>query len=220
MASTVAHEVRNPLNTLKMAAQRLAREFEIGDDDRADYDVLVGVLGSEVDRVEAVVTEFLELGRPLVLERAAIPIARLVEEAAASLRLRAEQEGKKLETDADVQELFRLDRRRLVQVLVNLGGNALDAIDAGGTVTIRARLRQDVLVLDVEDDGPGMDDAAREQALQPFFTTKSRGTGLGLPLARRLVEAHGGTLTLEKRTGGGTRATVLIPASPDQGGAR
>jgi len=182
------------------------------------------VLGSEVDRVEAVVTEFLELGRPLVLDRAEIPVAHLVEEAAMSLRLRAVQEGKKLETDAGIQDTFALDRRRMGQVLTNLGGNALDAVEPGGTVTIRARVRENSLLLEVEDNGPGMDAAARTRALQPFFTTKSRGTGLGLPLARRLIEAHGGTLTLEERTGGGTRATVRVPGrvstSRNQGGAR
>jgi len=213
MAATVAHEVRNPLNTLKMAAQRLEREFEVPEADRADYSGLVTVLGSEVERVEAVVTGFLELGRPLVLNRTALQLDRWVAEAIAPLRLRAEQEGKRLEVAASGAQEVVVDGRRLGQVMANLAGNALDAVEPGGTVMVRAWLEQDELRLDITDDGPGMDAAMLQQAGEPFVTTKRRGTGLGLPLARRLVEAHGGELRLESAPQRGTRAVVRLPAA-------
>lgn len=213
MAATVAHEVRNPLNTLKMAAQRLEREFEVPEADRADYGGLVTVLGSEVERVEAVVTEFLELGRPLALNRSALQLDRLVADAMAPLRLRAEQEGKQLQVVTSGSQMIVVDGRRLAQVLANLAGNALDAVEPGGEVMVRARLEQEELLLDITDDGPGMDAAMLQQAGEPFVTTKRRGTGLGLPLARRLIEAHGGELRLESAPQRGTRATVRIPAA-------
>jgi signal transduction histidine kinase len=84
-------------------------------------------------------------------------------------------------------------------------------VSPGGKVTVRARCESNGLVVEVEDDGPGMDPETLARAVEPFFTTKARGTGLGLPLARRLVAAHGGELALTSTPGAGTRAVLHIP---------
>jgi len=215
MAATVAHEVRNPLNTLQMAAQRLAREFAVAPAERGDFDELVGVLRSEADRVNRVVGDFLELGRPLTLQRERVTASEVVQEAIAPLRLRAEQERKSIVVDQVGDGTVSLDRRRFAQVINNLVGNALDAVSENGRISISHRCHAAGLDLEIADDGPGMDAALLERVQQPFVTTKAHGTGLGLPLARRLVEAHGGTLTLESRPGHGTTIRLFIPPEED-----
>lgn len=211
LAATVAHEVRNPLNAVQMAAQRLAREFEVAEPDRDEYQALLSMLRSEGARVEAVVTEFLELGRPLVLERRDLEAAGLLHQALAPLHARAEAEGKHLVTEGDCAHPVRVDAKRLVQIVDNLVRNALDATVAGGTVTVRSRCDEAGLEVMVTDQGPGMDPETLAQVMDPFFTTKARGTGLGLPLARRLAQAHGGQLQLDSVPGRGTQARLHIP---------
>ncbi len=215
MAQTVAHEVRNPLNTLKMAAQRLQREFSIQDSEQSDYQELVGMLQSEADRVNHVVSEFMELGKPLVLKLENLPLLEMVEQALMPLRVRAGQEGKRLEADVAAGKKARLDRRRFVQIVSNLVGNALDAVDEGGLVRVRADIDKDGLNLVVMDEGSGMDAQTLERVQKPFVTTKARGTGLGLSIARRLIEAHKGTFELESLPGKGTQAHIFFPIIPE-----
>jgi signal transduction histidine kinase len=211
LSSTVAHEVRNPLNAIQMSAQRLALEFEVRPEDQAEYAALVGLLRSEGARVDEVVTEFLELGRPLVLARRRVDAGALLAQATLPLRARAAAEGKGLQVEDQCHGEVDLDPRRVLQVLDNLIRNGLDAVSPGGKVTVRARCESNGLVVEVEDDGPGMDPETLARAVEPFFTTKARGTGLGLPLARRLVAAHGGELALTSTPGAGTRAVLHIP---------
>jgi two-component system sensor histidine kinase HydH len=215
MAQTVAHEVRNPLNTLKMAAQRLQREFSIPDSERPDYQELVGMLQNEADRVNHVVSEFMELGKPLVLEIESLPMAEVLEEALMPMRIRAGQESKRMEVDTAAGKKARLDRRRFAQIVSNLVGNALDAVGPGGTVRVQADVHAGGLHLVIDDDGPGMDARTLERVQKPFMTTKARGTGLGLSIARRLIEAHRGTFELSSEAGKGTRARVFFPMKPE-----
>ncbi|MCP4600115.1 MAG: hypothetical protein GY847_06190 [Proteobacteria bacterium] len=211
MAATVAHEVRNPLSTVKMAAQRLGSEFNVSQADRSEHDGLIDVLQSEVDRVNLVVTEFLELGRPLELSLEMVVVESILSETMAPLRLRAEQEGKQLELENRFDGTVRVDRQRLIQIVSNLLGNALDAIDSGGKVSLRSYRKEDDLHLEINDDGEGMDKETLDRVQEPFVTTRAKGTGLGIPLASRLIEAHGGVLTMTSTPDKGTRVHVLLP---------
>jgi len=211
LAATVAHEVRNPLNAVQMAAQRLSKEFEVPPDDQPEYHALLGMLRSEGARVEAVVTEFLELGRPLVLQRRSVDSAQALGQALAPLEARAEAEGKRLQIQGTCAQPVRVDSRRLVQIVDNLVRNALDATPVGGAVQVRTSCDDEGLSVVVDDEGPGMAPETLAQVMDPFFTTKARGTGLGLPLARRLAQAHGGQLLIRSTPGQGTQAHLHIP---------
>jgi len=210
MAGMVAHEVRAPLSTIAMAAQRLRREFTVPEADRKEYEELVGFVLGQADRLERVVKDFLLLGKPLDLkiERAKAPEA--IEAAVAPLRLAADRRGCRIEVEAAAVEV-ELDGQRFAQLLGNLVSNALDASPDGGTVRVRAFESEGMLEITVSDEGPGMDEATLRKVEQPFVSTKSHGTGLGLPLARRFAEAHGGSLELSSQPGRGTVARVRLP---------
>lgn len=215
MAATVAHEVRNPLNTIGMALQRLGREVEVAPRDAPAFGELLGLARDASQRVDRVVGDFLELGRPLALDLQRHALDALLAEVAAPLAMRAEAGSKRLDVACAPGIRVRVDRQRFQQALSNLVANALDALAAGGTVTIRGvRDRAGVRVI-VQDDGPGMDAPTLERVQQPFVTTRATGTGLGLPLARRMIEAHGGRLVLASSPGQGTTATIVLEGASD-----
>jgi len=220
LAQGVAHEVRNPLNSIQMAAQRLQREFTVDADELDEYRQLLGVVRDQVQRLDRVVGEFMELGRPLNVQRERLLLGPALAAGLATLRLRAEQEGKRLLIDSrwDSREVL-LDRLRFGQILTNLVGNALDALEKGGTVRVDLELSASLLTIEVADDGPGLDAAALERAKKPFFTTKARGTGLGLALVQRLCQAHGGSFELRSRPGSGTVARARIRVGREEEGA-
>ena len=116
--------------------------------------------------------------------------------------------------DASLPEI-PLDASLFRQVLSNLGRNALQAMPEGGTLECITTERDGGVVLEVIDTGNGMDDATRERMFQAFFSTRSEGSGLGLPTVRRIIESHDGTITCDSEPGQGTRFTIWLPLQPD-----
>jgi signal transduction histidine kinase len=216
MAATVAHEVRNPLNTVNMAAQRLGREFSIAEKERVEFDEMVSLLQAEAKRVGRVVTEFLDLGKPIALNVEMVEAEQAVAEACSALVLRAESEGKELALENDCKGQVELDMPRFRQMMTNIIDNALDAVPSGGKVCVRAVCSENGLNIEVSDNGPGLTGEQASEVMKPFVSFKSTGTGLGLPLVKRLTEAHGGTFELTSETGKGTKARIFILASPKQ----
>jgi len=220
IASGIAHEVRNPLGGIRGAAELLARRVA-GERDRAAAQLIV----REVDRIAALLDDFLVFGRAGDVHFASVNLHRILDDvldvlAADPLGARARVERI---FDPSIPDLLA-DGDRLVQVFLNLGRNALEAMgDQEGTLTITTRLRLDrrvdagdgerlpTVVVDVEDTGCGIPAAARERIATPFFTTKPRGTGLGLALARHFVAEHAGALQIESREERGTRVRVSLP---------
>ena len=210
MAATVAHEVRNPVNTIQMAAQRLGAEFQIQDGERVEFDELIAVLGSEAHRVNRVVSEFLELSKPLKLQPQVRPIGEALAEAVRPLQLAAAAADKRIALETGCQSEIPLDPIRFSQIIGNLVHNALDAMPPGGTCRITAQDSPDGdgVAIAILDDGAGMDEKTLRDVQKPFVTTKAKGTGLGLSLARRLTEAHGGKLSISSERGKGTRVDL------------
>lgn len=211
MAAAVAHEIRNPLNAIWVGLQRLRSEFAPGGDD-GDYQRLVGLLGGEVQRLNRIVEEFLALARPLTLTPAPMAVPALLQEVAALLEGEAARRGVRITLEAaDGLEPVVADRARMVQVLLNLGLNALEAMPEGGTLTLSAGPAPGGVRITVADTGGGIPAELLPRIFDPWVTTKTRGLGLGLPIARRIVEAHGGTMEVESRAGRGSRFHVLLP---------
>lgn len=220
IASGIAHEVRNPLGGIRGAAEILGKRAA-SDRDRAAADLIV----REVDRIAALLDDFLVFGRAGELRMTPVNLHRVLDDVLDVLAVDPLGARAKVERifDPSIPEFFA-DGDRLVQVFLNLGRNALEAMgDREGTLTIRTRLRLDhridlgagervaSVAVDFDDTGCGIPESVRDRIATPFFTTKSRGTGLGLALARHFVAQHGGTLQIESREGHGTRVRVSLP---------
>lgn len=226
MAAGLAHEIRNPLGAMKGAVQVLRPDpSSLGTGDpaaRAAMDSQTGefldIILEEVDRLNRVVTQFLTYSRPFKGEMAPVDLRKVI---AATLRLVPEASRARITVEDPPADLpgVRGDADALRQVLLNLVLNALDAIgDAGeGTISIslgvrrRGLLRGDAVALHVCDNGPGLSAQTMTNLFVPFHTTKSGGTGLGLPISQRIVQNHHGAIEVGRSDDDGARFTVLLP---------
>lgn len=211
LGARVAHEIRNPLTAIKGLVQLLAR----GEHDERDRRRLEVTL-AEVARVEDILGAYLSFARPLDdLRPAPLAPAELLDDLAALLEARAARV--RLVVDADRSLTLVGDRRRLQEALLNLASNALEAMPAGGTLTLTARATAGGARLEVIDDGAGMSSEQLARLGTPFVTSRAGGTGLGVVLARAVVGQHGGAMQHTSEHGRGTRVTIDLPAEPPHG---
>ncbi len=202
MSAVMAHEIRNPLASLKGNAQLLAERLEEGTRERRRADRVVG----EATRLEALTADLLDFARTG-------PIDRRPADPAALLRAAADEAtGGAAEVDAGAApERWPLDAARIRQALVNLLRNAAQVTPAGRPPVARVAREGGGLVFTVRDFGPGLAAGERERIFDPFYTTRTTGTGLGLPVARRVAEMHGGTLDADNHPDGGAVFRIVLP---------
>jgi signal transduction histidine kinase len=208
LGAIIAHEVRNPLGVIFNAVSSLRRSIDRGSVDEAG--LLVSIVEEEAARLNGIVSDLLELARPTNLRLATVQIKQLVEAVVANVA--ATDEAKKMSFAVDVARDIppvEMDPRLMRQALFNLVLNAVQASGGKGSVAVHARVDHASLCLEVTDEGPGIPFENRARIFEPFFTTKPSGTGLGLALVKRVVETHGGALSLRTSTSGTTFGVVL-----------
>lgn len=218
-AAHLSHEIRNPLTSIKLNLQKLEREGREGRLPESGVRP-VEISLREVGRLDGVVRGVLDLARVRAREATTCSLHRLAEETLEVLAGQAEGQGVQIERAFEAgADLVEVDRSQLKGALLNLVLNALDAMPEGGTLRMGTTLRDGRVRLNVADTGPGIPAAARSEIFRPFFTTKSSGTGLGLPLAKRAIEDHGGSLILSpEEAGRGTEFVIELPLA--EGSAR
>ncbi len=215
LAAGVAHEIRNPLTALKAALFVHQKKFQHGSPERAD----VELVEREILRLERIVNDFLQFARPTEPERSIIPAYEPLFEVRSFLAPQLAKANIELVMEPCPPLHIQVDTGQVRQVLINLVRNASESIGRNGTITLRARQDRkhlvngetDVVILEVEDTGKGIPPEVEKRLFDPFFTTKENGTGLGLPIAARIVEKHGGILQYQTRLNRGTIFSIVLP---------
>jgi signal transduction histidine kinase len=215
LAAGVAHEIRNPLNAMGMGLQRLKREFLPQDETKKEeYISFMELILKEIRRVNEIIEQFLTLSRPFQLNLRESSLQDLMKNLVALFQEEATSLGIILQVKmpADLP-LIKMDPERLTQAFINIMKNGMEAMDQGGTLNIKTKsLREGVEVI-ISDSGSGIPPEQMEKIFNYYYTTKEKGVGLGLPIAHRIIEAHGGQLKIESRVGSGTEVTVTLPLS-------
>ncbi|HCY83711.1 MAG TPA: PAS domain-containing sensor histidine kinase [Desulfobacteraceae bacterium] len=213
LAAGIAHEVRNPLSSIKGYVTYFGSLFEPGSDNRKAADLMT----EEVDRVNRVITELLEFARPTDLKPKNIRVTDLVDHSLRVIAHEAEAAGVKIKKilPRDLPEIHA-DLDRLTQVFLNLYINALQSMASGGELTVEACHDDEQVVIRITDTGCGIPEAVVSQIFDPYFTTKNKGTGLGLAIAQKIVEHHNGTIMIRSTENSGTRVSVKLPLGTNE----
>jgi signal transduction histidine kinase len=213
LSAGLAHEIRNPLGVIKGSAEMLQQKLQ---DSNPLASELASYISSEVNRLSALVTRFLDFARPQHLETAMHSVANVVERALKAVG--AQWTGPSVQVErnyASKLPAVPLDENYCEQVFINLAQNAYEAMTTGGIlrVTIRAAKRDRVRGVEVQfsDTGPGVPEELREQIFNPFVTSKRSGVGLGLAIVSKIVDDHHGALHLEASSGHGACFSVFFP---------
>jgi signal transduction histidine kinase len=207
MAARLAHEVKNPLAAIKGLSKHMARQAT--DPKTAER---LAIVAAEADRLQSIVDGFLSFSRGLDdLKLGPVQPHAVARELSVLLETRAEEAGVGIDVMGDVELLVDADERKLQQALLNLVLNAIQASPRGARVSVIVGKDGCGARIDVRDDGVGMTADVLSRIARPYFTTKEGGSGLGVAVARGLVEQHGGQLEFRSTAGKGTTASVILP---------
>ncbi len=211
VASSVAHNIRNPLASLRAAAQAALPDFQENDPNRARLEEMIAT----VDALNRWLRELLMVSQPIALQRQPVEVRAIVERVLTVMQPAIGRRGIHVAVEQNGDCRICVDAPRVEQALLAVVDNAVEASPAAGEVHIAAQsdATGEWIDLTVQDAGPGIAADVAEHIAKPYFSTKPGGTGIGLHLARRIVQAHGGTLSFNNAPAGGTMVTLRLPAA-------
>lgn len=218
MAAILAHEIRNPLGSIRGTAEILKDDYKPGDPKHEFIEIQI----KETERLNRVVEDFLHMARPQPVDLRPCPVQEELETIVTLLSNNArEREIRLVLQPPAFPVIIKADGEKLRQAFLNIIINALQATPSGGSVIISTSVHHPSLCeIQFRDTGPGLDVATRERIFEPFFTTKPDGTGLGLAITRKIIESHSGTLQVESEPGQGTTVTVRLPMQAAANGGK
>jgi len=207
LASVIAHEIRNPLSSIRGFTQYFTSQFRDGTDEQKYARVMI----SEIDRLNRVIEELLDYSRPLTLQRREISVETILNHTIQLIQSNADGQGIRIvrEFSANLPSIW-VDSEKVTQALLNVCLNAVTAMENGGTLTITTRIvkQNGNVEITIADTGSGISEEDLPKVFDPFFTTKTSGTGLGLALVRKIIDHHEGTLSIQSQLGKGTTVTI------------
>ncbi len=213
LAAGMAHSIRNPFTSVKMRLFSLGRTLELSDSQQEDFDVI----SEEIRHIDTIVQNFLEFSRPPKLTMQSISPSSVVDMTLQLLehRLRSYDVKVKIDRERPLPEI-QADPEQLKEVLVNLVINACEAMGKGGSIIIEEEVSgkpgsTHAAVIRLTDEGPGIAESVQQKIFEPFFTTKEEGTGLGMSIARRIINEHRGQLDISSEEGKGTTFIITLP---------
>ena len=221
LAAGVAHEIRNPLNAISMASQRLQREYMPCEQDKgADFGRLTGVIRDEIRRLNVIIEDFLTFSRSRRLELREFSLTEVIQKLARLMGEEARVRGIALTVRPEQDSLMvPMDVDKLQQALINIVKNAMESIDGTGSIGIVMEKQPgDRAVVRITDTGSGLAPGEVEKIFDPDYTTKEKGLGLGLPIAYEIIRGHGGTIRVQSSPGQGTTFEIELPTKPASSG--
>ncbi len=208
MAASVAHEIKNPLASIKGASEILIDD-QTSPADKREFQ---GIVSKEIKRIDSTVEEFLQFARPKEVKRAKLDLSAALQHSVRQIAPQIAVQGVKLAEWIEPDLFIMGDQEKIHQVAINLILNAAQASATGSTVGVLLRkLPGGWVELLVRDQGRGIEAKELGRVFEPFFTTKSSGTGLGLAIVKSIVEAHAGTIEMSSQVGKGTQVQIKLP---------
>jgi len=208
LAASIAHELRNPLSSIKGAAQFLQKEYE----EHSSIVEFLDIIVEEVNGLSKLTTEFLEFARPMEFEIGPVDVNEIIRKALQLMSIHISENGVIVVEHLDENlPIIQADGKQLGHVMRNIVLNAIQAMPSGGTLTIVTRAVGNGVEFSVTDTGMGIPEEKLERIFVPFFTTKTKGTGLGLSVVRKIVENHGGYIDVASVVGQGTTFKIILP---------
>ena len=211
LASGVAHEIRNPLNAIGTVIQQLNRDFEPAANEQ-EYHELAGLVHQEVKRINDTISNFLKFARPESMQPEDFNLDKFFNELQTGYASLAEEKKVELKIENQWNGSVKWDKGKMRQVLMNLIQNAFEAMNKGGKIDVSVVSKPDQkLELKISDTGKGIPEEIRKKIFNLYFTTKARGTGIGLSIVQQIVDQHGGMLSVESELGKGTTFSIIMP---------
>jgi len=210
LASGVAHEIRNPINAIGMIAQRLNKEFKPADN-LEEYIKITELLRSEVNRINKIITQFLNYAKPLDLKLDYVNTKNFFEEIYQLFLPQAKQKNIKFIKQGEDNLTVRFDSDLIKQSLMNIIQNAFDAVGENGVVQLKYYKFDNTLTIEISDNGIGIPSEQQKKIFDLYFTTKKDGNGLGLSIAQKIIHQHNGTITVSSKQNQGTTFKLQLP---------
>ncbi len=209
LAANVAHEIKNPLNSISITAQRFEKEFSPVNDKEEYYQLLKNVR-SEIKRVTNIINQFLKFARPPKVHLQKINIKNLIDEICLSFKSQAIQFNIDFKCTTEDYEI-EIDSEQIRQALVNIVQNAFDSVQSNGKISIGTKIFEEHLTIEIKDNGSGITKEDIDKIFNLYFTTKQNGTGLGLSIVNQIITAHGGKIKVESNPGKETIFKIELP---------
>ncbi|MGG1216746.1 PAS domain S-box protein [Priestia endophytica] len=216
LAAGIAHEIRNPMTALKGFIQLL--QNSIDHEEKDDFSLYFDVITSELQRIENIITDFLVLAKPQAIKHEQKDIIQIVQETMDLLTAQATLVNVQFHTEFDPSlPLLYCEPNQLKQVFINIMKNALEVMPIGGTLTVSVHAKDEkFIVVSIRDEGEGMPEERIKRLGEPFYTTKEKGTGLGLMVSYKIIEEHGGYIDVHSEIGRGTTFSIILPINPSE----